>query len=201
MKTLKTILPKALKMILVMTVLCGVVYPLIVTGISQLFFKDKANGSIIEVDGVKYGSELLGQQYLGDSYLWGRIMNINTDTFKNENGDPLLYAVPSNISPASEEYESLIEERVAMIKNANQDADMDKIPIDLVTSSGSGLDPHISVAAAVYQVPRIAKNRNMTEEDVQEIIDKYTTGRFVGIFGEEVVNVLEVNLALDGILK
>lgn len=201
MKTFKAILPKAFKMILIMTVLCGVIYPLIVTGISQLFFKDKANGSIIEVDGVKYGSELLGQQYLGDSYLWGRIMNINTDTFKNENGNPLLYAAPSNISPASEEYESLIEERVAMIKNANPDADTDKIPIDLVTSSGSGFDPHISVAAAVYQVPRIAKNRNMTEEEVQGIIDKYTTGRFVGIFGEKVVNVLEVNLALDGILK
>lgn len=201
MKTLKTILPKALKMILIMTVLCGVIYPLIVTGLSQLFFKDKANGSIIEVDGVKYGSELLGQQYNDDTYLWGRIMNINTDTFKNENGEPLLYAGPSNISPASEEYESLIEKRVTKIKDTNPDADMEKIPIDLVTSSGSGLDPHISVAAAVYQVPRIAKSRNLTDEEVQGIIDKYTTGRFAGIFGEKVVNVLEVNLALDGILK
>lgn len=200
MNTIKSILPKAIKIILIMTLLCGVIYPLIVTGLSQLFFKDNANGSIIEVDGVKYGSELLGQQYTGDEYMWGRIMNVNTGMFTDEDGNPVLYAGPSNISPASDDFQKLITERVESIKKSNPDADVDKIPVDLVTSSGSGLDPHISLAAAEYQVPRIAKSRNMTQEEVRGILDTYTTGRFAGIFGEKVVNVLEVNLALDGIL-
>lgn len=185
---------KTIKMFLIITILCGVIYPLIITGISQIFFKDKADGSIIEVNGVKYGSELLGQQYTGDEYLWGRIMNINTE-------NSLMYAGPSNISPASDEYKKLIEERVAKIKEANPDANEEEIPVDLVTVSGSGLDPHISVAAAAYQIPRIAASRNISQEEVEKIIDKYTTGRFAGIFGEKVVNVLQVNLALDGILN
>lgn len=201
MKTIKTTLPKAFKLILIMTLLCGIIYPLFVTGIAQIFFKDKANGSMIEVDGVKYGSELLGQQYTGEEYLWGRIMYLNTTTYKDDKGNAFMYAEPSNSSTASKEYEQLIADRVAKIKQANPDADMDKVPVDLVTCSGSGLDPHISVAAAKYQVERIAAKRNMTEKEVQNIIDKYTTGRFGGIFGEKVVNVLEVNLALDGILK
>lgn len=201
MKTIKSILPKAVKLVLIMTILCGLIYPLIVTAISQVFFKDKANGSIIEVNGVKYGSELLGQQYTGDRYLWGRIMNIDTQTFTDENGNAVMYAKPSNISPASEEYKELITERTEKIKAANPNTDMNKVPVDLVTCSGSGVDPHISIAAAQYQVERIARNRNITEAQVQKMIDKYTTGRFAGIFGEKVVNVLEVNLALDGILK
>lgn len=201
MKTIKITLPKAFKLILIMTLLCGIIYPLFVTGIAQILFKDKANGSMIEVNGVKYGSELLGQQYTGDEYLWGRIMYLNTTTYKDDKGNAVMYAEPSNSSTASEEYEQLIAERVTKIKQANPDPDMDKVPVDLVTCSGSGLDPHISVAAAKYQVERVAAKRNMTEEEVQNIIDKYTTGRFAGIFGEKVVNVLEVNLALDGILK
>jgi K+-transporting ATPase ATPase C chain len=200
MKTMKEVMPRAIKLILIITVLCGVIYPLIVTGIS-LIFKDKANGSMIEVDGIKYGSELLGQQYTGDEYLWGRIMNIDTKTFQDENGNAVMYATPSNINTTSEEFETLVAKRVEKIKNANPDATVDKIPVDLVTSSGSGMDPNISVAAATYQVERIAKSRNMTPEEVRSIIDKYSTDRFLGIFGEEVVNVLEVNLALDGILK
>jgi K+-transporting ATPase ATPase C chain len=192
---------KTIKMFLIITILCGVIYPLIITGISQIFFKDKADGSIIEVNGVKYGSELLGQQYTGDEYLWGRIMNINTEVFADKDGNSFMYAGPSNISPASDEYKKLIEERVAKIKEANPDADEEEIPVDLVTVSGSGLDPHISVAAAIYQIPRIAASRNISQEEVEKIIDKYTTGRFAGIFGEKVVNVLQVNLALDGILN
>ena len=201
MKTIKSILPGACKLIIIMTILCGVIYPLVVTGIAQLFFKDKANGSILETNGVKYGSTLLGQQYTSDQYLWGRIMNIDTDTFKDQNGIQVMYANPSNKSTASKEYAALIRERVQKIKHANPDADTDNIPVDLVTCSGSGMDPHISVAAAEYQVARIAESRNMSADKVQEIIDTYTTGRFVGIFGERTVNVLQVNLALDGILK
>lgn len=201
MKTHKAILYTAVKMILLMTVLCGIIYPLIVTGIAQVFFKDKANGSIIEVNGVKYGSILLGQQYTGNEYLWGRIMYLNTEVYKDSSGNKLMYAGPSNKTAAGEEYAQLVAQRVKKIQESNPDAKTEKIPVDLVTCSGSGLDPHISVAAAEYQVARIAKSRNMKEGDVEKIIHQYTTGKFAGIFGERVVNVLEVNLALDGILK
>ena len=192
---------KAFICIIVFTVICGLVYPLVMTGISQVLFKDKANGSIIEVDGKKYGSVLLAQQFTGDEYLWGRIMNIDTETFTDDDGNALMYATPSNLSPASEEYEALVKERVERIRKTNPTVKEEAIPVDLVTCSGSGLDPHISVAAAQYQVERIAKARNLDTEEVEEIIDKYTKGRMLGIFGEGVVNVLEVNLALDGILE
>ena len=177
------------------------VYTGIVTGIAQLIFPDKANGSIIEVDGKKYGCELLGQQYTDDEHMWGRIMNIDVSTYKDENGKTLMYAAPSNLSPASEEYEALVRERVEKLRAANPDMDETAIPVDLVTCSGSGLDPHISPAAAEYQVARIAKANNMTEDEVREVIQKCTDGKFLGIFGEETVNVLKVNLMLDGILE
>lgn len=192
---------KAFICIIVFTVLCGLVYPLVMTGISQVLFKEKANGSIIEIDGKKYGSILLAQQFTGDEYLWGRIMNIDTETFTDDEGNALMYATPSNLSPASEEYEALVKERIERIRKANPTVKEEAIPVDLVTCSGSGLDTHISVAAAQYQVERIAKARNLDTQEVEEIIDKYTKGRMLGIFGEEVVNVLEVNLALDGILE
>lgn len=201
MKLLKSVWGKALVFLLMLTVLCGVVYPLAVTGISQLFFSRQANGSILEINGRKYGSELLAQQFTGDGYLWGRIMKIDTATFLDDNGKKVLYAAPSNLNPASEEYKKLVGERVAKIRAASPEKKDTPIPEDLVTCSGSGLDPDISPAAAEYQVGRVARNRNMTEQQVREIISRYTTGRFLGIFGEETVNVLKVNLALDGILK
>ena len=200
MKTLKNVLPSAAVIFLIFTLLCGVIYTGIVTGIAQLVFPDKANGSIIEADGKKYGCELLGQQYTDDGHMWGRIMNIDVSTYKDENGKTLMYAAPSNLSPASEEYKALVKERVEKLREANPDMDETAIPVDLVTCSGSGLDPHISPAAAEYQVARIAKANNMTEDEVREIIKKCTDGKFLGLFGEETVNVLKVNLMLDGIL-
>lgn len=195
------LLGKSAKFLLVFTIICGMLFPLFITGVSQIFFKDKSNGSIIEINGTKYGSELLAQEFTDDKYLWGRIMNLDTSTFKNENGEILLYSAPSNLSPASDEYKKLVEERVEKIQKANPEKGDEPIPVDLVTSSGSGLDPHISVAAADYQVDRIARERNMSKDEVESIIDKYTNKRFLGVFGEETVNVLEVNLALDGKLE
>ncbi|WP_291651848.1 potassium-transporting ATPase subunit KdpC [Clostridium sp.] len=195
------VISKAFKFILVFMIICGLIYPVFITGASQLLFKEKANGSIIEVNGKKYGSVLLAQEFTGDEYLWGRVMNLDTSTFTDENGEVLMYATPSNLSPASEEYEKLISERVKKIKAANPDKKDEPIPVDLVTSSGSGLDPHISVAAAEYQVDRIARMRNISTDEVEQIIEKYTKGRTFGVFGEETVNVLQVNLALDGVLK
>lgn len=201
MKEIKGVLPKALTIFLVSTLVCGIFYTGIVTGLAQLLFPEKANGSIIEVNGKKYGCELLGQQYTDVAHMWGRIMNIDVSTYQDKNGNALMYAAPSNLSPASEEYGLLVAERIEKLRDANPDMDDTAIPVDLVTCSGSGLDPHISPAAAEYQVARIAKANDMTEEEVQAIIEKCTGGRFLGLFGEETVNVLKVNLMLDGILE
>ena len=201
MKTLKAVVPKMLGFFVLLMVITGLIYPLVVPGISKVFFNDKANGSIIEIDGKKYGSALLAQEFTSDDYLWGRIMNLDTETYTNDKGETLVYSWASNKSPAGEELEGMIAERVEKIKAANPQRDGEAIPVDLVTSSGSGLDPHISPAAAEYQVPRIAESRGISEEELRQVIVKYTDGKFLGIFGEKRVNVLEVNLALDGILK
>lgn len=201
MKTFKNVLSRAVVIFLIFTVLCGVVYTGVVTGIAQLIFPDKANGSIIEVDGKKYGSELLGQQFTDDTYMWGRIMNIDISTFTDENGKMLMYAGASNLSPASEEYADLVAKRIEELRAANPDMDETAIPVDLVTCSGSGLDPHISPAAAEYQVPRIANTRGISEDEVRDVIEKCSSGKFLGVFGEETVNVLKTNLMLDGILE
>lgn len=197
---MKKVLSRAAGMLLCMSLLCGLIYTLAVTGIGQLFFPHQAGGSIIEIDGKTYGSELLGQQFSDDGHLWGRVMDVDVSTFTDENGQPVLYAWASNLSPASDEYEQLIAQRVEKLRAADPQADPAGIPVDLVTCSGSGLDPEISPKAAAYQVPRIAAARGVSESEVQAVIDRYTTGRFLGVFGEERVNVLKVNLALDGIL-
>ena len=120
MKALKSVFPKALMIFLLFTVICGVAYTGIVTGVAQLIFPDKANGSLIEVDGKKYGCELLGQQYTDEEHMWGRIMNVDISTYKDENGKTLMYAAPSNISPASEEYAQLVAERVEKLRAATR---------------------------------------------------------------------------------
>ena len=160
MKTLKSVLPKAAVFFVIFSILCGIVYTLVVTGLAQVFFHDQANGSIIEVDGKKYGSELMAQQFNDEDHMWGRIMNVDVSTYTDEDGNRLMYAAPSNLSPASDEYEALVQERVEMIRESNPDAEEDSIPVDLVTCSGSGLDPDISPAAAEYQVPRLAKMKS-----------------------------------------
>ncbi|WP_040215113.1 potassium-transporting ATPase subunit KdpC [Clostridium polynesiense] len=200
MKKDKTLIFRAFIFLIIFTMITGFIYPFVSTGLSQIFFSNKANGSIIEVDGKKYGSVLLAQQFTGERYLWGRVMNIKTDIFTDDEGNPLMYSVPSNLSPASDEYKELIEERVNKIKAAHPEKKDVPIPVDLVTSSGSGLDPHISPAAAEYQIERIAKSRGITEDEVRKVVEKYTKTKFLGVFGEDTVNVLEVNLALDGII-
>ena len=125
----------------------------------------------------------------------------NGSTFVDDEGNAMMYSFPSNISPASQEYEELVAKRAEMIKEAHPEKGDEPIPSDLVTCSGSGLDPDISVAAAQYQVERLAENNDMTTEEVEEIIEKCTNHKFLGIFGEETVNVLKVNLMLEGILE
>lgn len=201
MKELKSVLPKAAAAFIIFSFVCGILYTGVVTGMAQLIFPGKANGSIIEIDGKKYGCGLLGQQYTDDAHMWGRIMNLDVSTYQDKDGNILLYAGPSNLSPAGGEYETLVAERVEALRAANPDMDGTAIPVELVTCSGSGLDPHISPAAAEYQVARIAKASGKTEDEIRAVIEKCTDGRFLGVFGEKTVNVLEVNLMLDGVLE
>ena len=201
MQTFKSVLPKAAMIFIIFSVVCGILYTGVVTGLAQLIFPDKANGSIIEVKGVKYGSELLAQQYNDEKHMWGRIMNVDVSTYTDKEGNRLMYAAPSNKSPASDEYEQMIADRVELIRAANPQREGTSIPVDLVTCSGSGLDPDISPAAAEYQVPRLAAENGMTEEQIRVIIDQCSKGKFLGVFGEKTINVLKVNLMLDGILK
>ena len=191
---------RAAGVFLAMTLICGLLYTGVVTGLAQLLFPRQANGSLIEIEGKRYGSELLGQQYTDDTHLWGRVMQLDVSTYQDENGKTLLYAAPSNLSPASEEYALLVAQRVERLRQAHPDRAGTPIPVDLVTSSGSGLDPHISPAAAEYQVGRIASANNLNEDEVRGIIKQCTSGRILGVLGEETVNVLQVNLILDGIL-
>lgn len=190
----------ALICLLIFTVICGVIYPVSVTLISQTLFPYEANGSQIEVtlaDGTTrvFGSELIGQNYESAIYMFGRV---NT-------------GAPTNLSPESDEYLQLLEERIAERKEklALIGYNETEIPAELITSSGSGVDPHISTETAYYQVQIIVQARNLyaqseeekiTNADVESIIEKYTEGRFLWIFGEETVNVLLVNLALDGLI-
>lgn len=201
MKRYKGIILRAIATFGIFTIVCGGMYPLVMTTFAQVVYPKKANGSLIEVEGDLYGSELLGQQFTKDSHMWGRIMQIDTVTYKDKEGNAIMYAYPSNLSPASKEYEAVVTERVNLIKEAHPENIGKAIPVDLVTSSGSGLDPGISVAAAMYQVERIAEKNQLSIEEVNKIIRECTDTKFLGVFGEETVNVLKVNLMLEGILK
>ena len=198
---MKRVCLRAGGMLLIMLVATGLLYTLLVTGIGQALFPKQANGSVIEVNGKTYGSELLGQQFTGNEYLWGRIMNVDVSSFTDENGEPAMYAWASNLSTASEDYEAMVAPRVEALQAANPEMAGEPIPVDLVTCSGSGLDPEISPDAAEYQVTRIAGARGVSEDEVRQAIAACTKGRLLGIFGEPRVNVLKVNLMLDGILE
>lgn len=194
----KGVASRALGVFSLFTVVCGLGYTLVVTGIAQVAFPYQANGSLIKVDDKIVGSELIGQNFEDEDHMWGRIQNVSV--VEDENGELMAYSAPSNLSPASEEYQELVDARVEKIRAANPDADMDAVPVDLVTCSGSGLDPEISPDAAEYQVPRLAKATGKSEDEVRDIIAQCTKGRFLGVFGEPTVNVLKVNLMLDGVL-
>ena len=194
----KGVASRALGVFALFTIVCGLGYTLVVTSIAQVAFPYQANGSLIKVDDKIVGSELIGQNFEDEDHMWGRIQNVSV--VEDENGELMAYSAPSNLSPASEEYQELVDARVEKIRAANPDADMDAVPVDLVTCSGSGLDPEISPDAAEYQVPRLAKATGKSEDEVRDVIAKCSKGRFLGVFGEPTVNVLKVNLMLDGVL-
>lgn len=186
---MNTQLRPALTVFALLTIITGVIYPLVITGIAQVVFPHQANGSIIMVDGKAVGSELIGQQFVDPKYFWGRLSAAGYNAASSSG---------SNYGPMNQALLDTVQARIDALHAADPDNTL-PIPADLVTASGSGLDPHISVAAALYQVPRVAAARGLTEAEVQLLVEKYTEGRQFGFLGELRVNVLTLNLALDGI--
>jgi K+-transporting ATPase ATPase C chain len=178
--------------LLLFTLLTGIIYPLAVTGIAQVFFPHEANGSIIMKDGKPVGSELIGQQFEDPKYFWGRLSATGPYPY---NG---AASSGTNLGPNNPNLAVAVEARIKALREA-EPGNTAKIPVDLVTASGSGLDPHISLAAAEYQVRRVAKARGLDEAAVRTLVAQHTNGRWLGVLGEPVVHVLELNLALDNV--
>jgi K+-transporting ATPase KdpC subunit len=177
----------AIGFVVLLTVLTGVIYPLTVTGIAQALFHHRANGSLITDNGVAIGSELIGQPFSDPRYFWGRLSATDYDAAASSG---------SNYGPTNPALLEAIQARIDALR-AVDPANEEPIPVDLVTASGSGLDPHISIAAAKYQIPRVARYRGLGEDEVSALVDRFTQSRQFGILGEPRVNVLKLNLALD----
>ena len=195
---LKEIRP-AIVFIVALTLITGLVYPLAIAGIAGVVFPDQAQGSLIERDGKVVGSALIGQVFATDSYFHGRPSATVTpdpqDPTKNVDAPyNAANSGGSNLGPTSKALADRLQGDVEKLKQENASA---PVPVDLVTTSGSGLDPHISPAAALFQVARVAKARNMPEDRVLQLVQEQTEGRFLGLLGEPRVNVLALNLALD----
>jgi potassium-transporting ATPase KdpC subunit len=189
----------AIVFVVALTLITGVAYPFAITGIAQVLFPNKAQGSLLERDGKVVGSTLIGQEFTSEGYFHGRP---SATTAPDPNDSTKTVPAPynaansggSNLGPTNKPLIERIQGDIEKLKQENSSA---QVPVDLVTTSGSGLDPDISPEAAMFQVPRIAKARNLPENRVRQLIDENTTGRFAGLLGEPRVNVLQLNLALD----
>ncbi|MEO8061572.1 MAG: potassium-transporting ATPase subunit KdpC [Pseudomonadota bacterium] len=175
---------------ILLTVITGLLYPMMVTGVGHVAFRRQVNGSQIEVGGRVMGSSLLGQPFSGQKYFWSRPSATGPQPY---NG---AASSGSNQGPSNPVLESAVKDRIAALRSTDP-GNPARVPVDLVTASGSGLDPHISAAAAEYQIARVARARRMPEEDVRKLVQQATVGRTFGILGEPRVNVLELNLSLD----
>lgn len=181
-----------LVLFLLLTVITGGVYPLVVTAVSQAVFPRQANGSLIEKNGKPVGSALIGQQFDAPYYFWGRVSATTPNPYNAQNSGG------SNLGPTNPALADEVKGRIAALHDADP-SNTTPVPVDLVTSSGSGLDPEITPAAAAYQAARVAKARGLTLDQVDGLIAQNTSGRQLGVFGEPRVNVLRLNLALDEI--
>lgn len=192
----------AIVVLLALTVITGVVYPLAITGIAQAVFPHQANGSILQRDGRSVGSSLIGQEFSDPRYFWGRLSATAPAPYTAFNAEKATGSTGSNLGPTNPALITNAQARIDALKAADaatgyaRPADQ-RVPIDLITASASGLDPHISLAAADYQLPRVAKARGLDEKAVRDLVKQHTSNRQLAVLGEPVVNVLELNLALD----
>jgi K+-transporting ATPase ATPase C chain len=187
---MSSIVRPALTLFLAMTVVTGFVYPLVVTGLAQVLFPRAANGSLIEADGRVAGSALIGQPFTSPRYFWSRPSATAPHAYN------AAASSGSNLGPTNAELKQAMADRLAALRAADAGNDL-PVPVDLVTASASGLDPHISPAAAAYQVARVARARNLDPSTVREQVARHTLPRKLGVLGEPRVAVLELNLALD----
>jgi len=196
--SLSQIIRPAVVSLLIFTVITGVLYPALITGIAQVIFPNQANGSLIkDSNGAVVGSELIGQEFSEPSYFWGRLSATGPVPYNGAASSGSNYGP---LNPALIGEEGIVQSRVNALHDADTAAGVTNsapIPVDLVTASASGLDPHISPAAALYQAPRIAALRGTDETAIQNLIAEFTEGRALGLLGEPRVNVLKLNLALD----
>ncbi len=179
----------AISIFIVFTILTGILYPCLVTVIAQSLFPHQANGSLIRREDHTIGSSLIGQSFTSPKYFWGRVSATSPSPYNAASSSG------SNLGPTNVALTSAVQDRVNALKQ--YDTTKGLVPVDMVTSSASGLDPHISPAAAEYQVTRIAKSRNLSEEKLRDLVAQCTQGREFGLLGEPRVNVLELNIALD----
>lgn len=182
----------AVLMLALLSVLCGLVYPTLVTGVAALVFPHQARGSLIVANGRVVGSELIGQPFASPGHFWGRPSATTPGPYN------AAASSGSNLGPSNPALHDAVKARIAALRAADPSL-TGPVPVDLVTASGSGLDPHISVAAALVQVPRVARARNISETALRELIARHTEGRQLGVLGEPRVNVLALNLDLDGV--
>lgn len=182
----------AIRMALITMIILGFIYPLAMTGIAQVLFPRQANGSLIKMHGRVIGSELIGQQFTKPEYFHSRPSAAGK-------GYDAASSSGSNMGPTNRAFVDTVKNRSSITKQQNPSLNKDRIPVDMVTASGSGLDPDISVANAYAQVPRVAKARGMSDSDVRLLIDKSITKRTLGFLGEPRINVMQLNMALDKI--
>lgn len=188
----------ALIILCLLTLVTGVIYPLAVTAVAQVVFPHQANGSLIVQNGQPVGSELIGQAFDDPKYFWGRLSATGTVAYNAFNAENLTASSGSNYGPLNPVLTDMVQARIDALE-ASDPGNTLPIPVDLVTASASGLDPHISVAAVCYQVSRVARARGLSEDQVLQLVDQFTEGRTFGFLGEVRVNVLMLNMALDGV--
>ena len=199
---MKETLKKSMLLSLVLIILCGLIYPLAMTGISQVLFNKKANGSIVTFNGKEVGSELIGQSFTDSRFFQGRVSSSNYNTYTK--GDTAYTGVTSgsqNLGPSNPALMDRVKKDMADFLKKHPDLKAADVPTDLLTSSASGLDPNVSPQSAKIQVAVVSKATDISSEDLNNLITKYTEGRTLGIFGEPRVNVLKVNLEVAAILK
>lgn len=193
-------LKKAIRLTIVLIVICGLAYPLLITGIGQVLFPNQANGSVITHNGKEVGSKLIGQQYNDDGHFMGRISAVNYNT-SNDGKEIDATSGSENLGPTSDVLKERVEGDIKSFLEKNPTLSKEDISSELISQSGSGLDPDITPQGAKIQVDRISKATGISKENLNKLIDENTKGKWLGLFGAERVNVLELNMSVDDVKK